>query len=91
MKMGRRLRCSVGTRSRASVVACPHDAKRAGPAAQERIPTGPTAHFDRNERHGISATGHYESLAPERLVAKMSMSLNNEDLVGNVLSCLSFP
>jgi hypothetical protein len=58
MKMGRRLRCVVGTRSRASVVACPHDAKRAGPPAQERIPTGPMVHFERNERHVISGTGH---------------------------------
>ena len=47
-----------GTRSRASMVACQHDAKRAGPAAQERIPTLPMAHFDRNERHVISGTGH---------------------------------
>jgi hypothetical protein len=48
----------VGTRSRASVVACPHDAKRAGPAAQERIPTGPTAHFERNDVIIICETVH---------------------------------
>ena len=47
--MGRRLRCLVGTRSRAPVVACPLDAKRAGPAAQERILTGPPAQFERND------------------------------------------
>jgi len=43
------LQVMVGTRSRASVVACPHDAKRACPDARERIPTEPTAHFERNE------------------------------------------
>jgi hypothetical protein len=48
----------LGTRSRASVVACPHDAKRAGPASQERIPTKPTAHFERNEVTMICETAH---------------------------------
>jgi hypothetical protein len=35
--------------------------KRARPDVRERIPTEPTAHFDRNERHVISGTGHEEN------------------------------
>jgi len=75
LKMGRRPRCAVRTRSRASLVAGPHDSKRTRPDVRRSIPTKPTAHFEHIDVTTICETVHWFTYETSSRVIRQSCSL----------------
>jgi len=75
--MGRRPRCAVRTRSRASLVAGPHDSKRTRPDLPRSTPTKAMAHFEHIDVTTICETAHSFTYETSSRVIRQSCSLRS--------------